>query len=451
MSSDNFDKKIKDSLDQRPHAFEEASWHKMEKMLDKHLPQKKDDRRKLILLIFLFLVAGGGTVLLLNGNIFNKESKETSKLPSTTTHTPNKVISETILIDDKAVLSSKKVDENTNFSSFDQDAIKNKENPSVVKERSFVTNLTSKPSIPELLKSTKKTIQTPFQKAEKEITKSSDGNNNFNNITTNEKLTISDSGINKKENQSPEAVFIKDKESIPAEDKPITDNEKNVKNPSPETIKPSSKNKRSFPQNIFLTVSMGPDISSVGSNTGKVKLSMGAGIGYKISERFTLRSGFYVVKKVYTADPKDYNPPSDFWAYYPNLKQIDAVCKVYEIPIVVDYNFGRSKNQHWFISAGVSSLLMKNEDYNYYYKPAYSTQYVYNSKTYKNQNKHYFSQLNFSGGYNRKISSILTLQAEPYFKVAMDGVGYGKVKLNSGGILFTANFQPFRSKNIKPK
>jgi hypothetical protein len=30
-------------------------------------------------------------------------------------------------------------------------------------------------------------------------------------------------------------------------------------------------------------------------------------------------------------------------------------------------------------------------------------------------------------------------------KVALNGIGYGKVKLNSGGILFTATFKPFSS------
>jgi hypothetical protein len=32
---------------------------------------------------------------------------------------------------------------------------------------------------------------------------------------------------------------------------------------------------------------------------------------------------------------------------------------------------------------------------------------------------------------------------EPYFKLPLSGVGFGKVKLNSGGVLVTAVIKPF--------
>lgn len=44
------------------------------------------------------------------------------------------------------------------------------------------------------------------------------------------------------------------------------------------------------------------------------------------------------------------------------------------------------------------------------------------------------------------LNKNISLQAEPYVKIAMDGVGYGKVKLNSGGVLFSAVIKPFAKK-----
>jgi hypothetical protein len=54
--------------------------------------------------------------------------------------------------------------------------------------------------------------------------------------------------------------------------------------------------------------------------------------------------------------------------------------------------------------------------------------------------------LNFSGGYTRNINKNFSLRAEPYAKFALGGVGYGKVNLNSGGVLFSAIIKPFARK-----
>ena len=79
-------------------------------------------------------------------------------------------------------------------------------------------------------------------------------------------------------------------------------------------------------------------------------MAYGAGIGYKISEKFSIRTGFYAARKVYSADPEDYDPPYNVLQYYPNLKNIDANCKVYEIPVTIDYTISRNKKQSWFVS-----------------------------------------------------------------------------------------------------
>ena len=61
MQFDFFDKKIKEAAENHHPAYDEKAWTKMEKLLDKHLPQKKDDRRRIIFFLLLFfLLVGGG-------------------------------------------------------------------------------------------------------------------------------------------------------------------------------------------------------------------------------------------------------------------------------------------------------------------------------------------------------------------------------------------------------
>ena len=129
--------------------------------------------------------------------------------------------------------------------------------------------------------------------------------------------------------------------------------------------------------------------------------------------------------------------------YYPYLQKVYADCKGYEIPLSVSYQFGKSSLQNWFVSTGLSSYLMKKEVYNYDYKTTPSGPLQKASWTVENENKHFFSVAILSAGYQRQLSRTISFTAEPYFKVPLSGVGYGKVKLNSAGVLFSLNIKAF--------
>jgi hypothetical protein len=85
---------------------------------------------------------------------------------------------------------------------------------------------------------------------------------------------------------------------------------------------------------------------------------------------------------------------------------------------------------------------MKKETYEYYYKNSWGQLQSY-MRTYKNENSHLFSVINLSGGYQYHFTNRFSLMAEPYIKIPASGIGAGKVKLNSTGILFTIGFKPF--------
>lgn len=202
--------------------------------------------------------------------------------------------------------------------------------------------------------------------------------------------------------------------------------------------------KKKAKSTLFLAISAGPDLSFVSAERpGTTKLVTGLGLGYQYKDRLTLRTGFYTARKVYTAGPNSYNTPPAFNQYYPYLEKVDANCKVYEIPVAVSYHFGRKQARSYFVSGGLSTLLMKEETYKYYYKYTPQGRIYTNQWTINNENKHFFSVLTLSGGYQRSFGKRVSLIAEPYLKLPLGGVGYGRVKLNSGGVLFTAGIKLF--------
>ena len=436
MQSENFDKKLKDSLSQRPPGNDKPEWDKMETLLDRYLPVEKKDRRRVFFILFGFLLLGGGAFLTWKNNNGNNnpvvsidsqkqnpdveenndQAKTNSDKDANPPINPEIKTAKTGLSTEPPYSNSfdtspnneleigapgAKVGKNKKANQPDQpidELVKNTE-----PERSLIENLTKTEPEPTTT-DTKDLIKEPVVETKTE--------NKPENLKTE---------VQKEESSKPQPVPV----AKTADKKP---------------------NNSSFADNFFVTVSAGPDMSGVGGNAGEVRVAYGAGIGYQISKKFSIRTGFYAASKVYTAAPEDYDPPYNLGTYYPNLKHIDANCKVYEIPITVDYKISSNKKQSWFVSAGLSSLFMKEETYDYYFKPNSSPTYITYTKTISNQNKHYFSVLNLSGGYTRVLNKNISLQAEPYVKLSMTGVGYGKVDLNSGGVLFSAIIKPFAKK-----
>ena len=95
MQSENFDKKVRDSLSQRPPGSDNPAWDKMEPLLDRHMPREKKDRRRIFFILFAFLLLGGGAFFIWqnnrenNNNITTIGSEQTNSLSEKTTGNPD--------------------------------------------------------------------------------------------------------------------------------------------------------------------------------------------------------------------------------------------------------------------------------------------------------------------------------------------------------------------------
>jgi cytoskeletal protein RodZ len=172
-------------------------------------------------------------------------------------------------------------------------------------------------------------------------------------------------------------------------------------------------------------------------------VSWGGGItiGYAISKRFSIAAGYAVSEKKYAALLTDYKNPPDWGPRYYVDNNIAAKCLVYEVPLLLQYNFYNKGNNGFFATAGLSTYLMKSEDYTY----TYSYYNVVNTATlqYRNQNNHIFSILGLGVGYRRQFTPRLALQAAPFIKMPLSGIGQGRVNLYSTGLQLSVHFRPW--------
>ena len=451
MRDEEINKKIKDAAGQYHPAYDDTAWYKMEKMLDEHLPQKKDRRKRVFILPFILLLAGWLFFIVINNRTkHSSEISQKSESKSSLGKSPSVILPSTNLgegenIPQPSTGFREHILPSENDNKDARKTIPNKSNLDLKKSKAI-----SGTEIPD------GNIQQNFNEPLSGEQKKSPEQNVIVKPDWDNKIKLD------KPNSSPQ-IAISDKENIITvieenniETKQKSDNvvknnlkikgqEKftKIKNIKDTSARGKVKNIKSggFSNNFGISFSIGPVFSGVRlNNTGKMTITSGAGLSYSISPRFTIRTGFYVSKKIYSVRPADYRFPAGSNLDY--LEKIDADCLVYDIPINVDYSFGKVKNHNWFVSTGLSSYLMKKETYEYYYKDP-SGQMYNRERTIQNKNKHFLSVLNLSAGYQYNLNKRISLKAEPYVNVPLSGIGAGKVKFNSGGILFTITTKPF--------
>lgn len=454
MWDEEINRKIKDAADQYHPAYDEDAWIKMEKLLDEHLPQKKDWRR-IIYFFPLFMIVAVVLFFMISRreSIPSSKTSEKARLKSDSEKFQHQnLFPDEVAADRSAVRSGKHP--------VSPDA--NKKNEVLKQTPANGLTYTAKkiagvPAYRNTFGAARKTRSTknirPRGKG-----KTGEDEPRFIDVnaqkSTRGTITNANKPIAKPGGLSDNAILSDisgSNDSLETVKTDITTDKKQIvkstdltKVETPKVAKSIVQKKagNGFIHNFGIGVSIGPDVSAAKlGNTGKITLAYGAQLSYSVNNKFTLRTGFYVAKKIYSVDDNEYHVPAgSTWSYF--LESVDANCKVYEIPLTLSYNFGKSKNHLWFASAGLSSYFMKRESYVYFYKDPIRGSYNRPWEVY-NKNKNYFSVLNISGGYTYLINKRFSASAEPYVKIPLSGIGAGKIKLNSAGILFTLGVKPF--------
>jgi hypothetical protein len=187
----------------------------------------------------------------------------------------------------------------------------------------------------------------------------------------------------------------------------------------------------------YLGLTIGPDWNSAAGKGWGTGIGGGLKLSYRLNQKWAISTGVLLDKKIYDAKPSNYNPVNDSWRNY-DVKSIDANCAVIDVPLNIEYTLWNRAKHRIFLSSGLSSFWMHEEKYTYYYKTT-SGNWDQWSKELYNKNRHLFSIINFSAGYERTWQHF-SLEAAPYLKVPMTGIGYGRVKLYGAGIHFTFKY-----------
>lgn len=224
--------------------------------------------------------------------------------------------------------------------------------------------------------------------------------------------------------------MVEDSSAKIAKEIPVKDSVAAVKSdPKKSTEKPVKK------PHFFVFGTVAPEWSFIKSRgAGKAALSYGGGLGYTFNSRWAVQAGVYFSGKKYMAGEGDYTPKPGSYYDNPNyvIESVDADCSVLEIPVSVRYTFIQKKKNNLFVLAGLSTAIMKKEDYVYDYmrygNPTYS------SYTYKTGKAHFLSAASIAIGLEHQLNRKFSILFAPYLNLPLQGIGEGQVHLNSFGI-----------------
>ena len=163
-------------------------------------------------------------------------------------------------------------------------------------------------------------------------------------------------------------------------------------------------------------------------------------VGYRFSKRFSVESGVNRTDKKYYSTGKYFDKTNTGISPQSEIIYTNGTCAMFEIPANVKYDFAQKKKSTWFATAGLSSYLMKDEQYTYYAN--HSGDYYKATKTYSRSGNNLFSVASLSVGYQLQLNKHLSLRAEPYIKMPLGGIGIAKMPITSTGIAvgFTRSF-----------
>lgn len=153
---------------------------------------------------------------------------------------------------------------------------------------------------------------------------------------------------------------------------------------------------------------------------------------YRLSSKWSIQSGLSYSVKNYAALGQEYNTSSWLGGRSSNLLSALARCLVLDIPLNIRRYFPAKNGNQWFVSSGVSTYLMLQEDYTYEYaiqNPNWAP-----TGQVRGENNHLFGIANFSAGYQTSLTKKLNIAIEPFMKLPLTGIGAGRVKFLSFGI-----------------
>ncbi|MFS8083746.1 MAG: outer membrane beta-barrel protein [Ginsengibacter sp.] len=200
-------------------------------------------------------------------------------------------------------------------------------------------------------------------------------------------------------------------------------------------INPNEQSKAKKHSSFYLGVLAGVGLSKVGEMpVSSIDWNAGINGGYNFNARFTIETGISISTKYYNSAGTNFNMnkikssmPAEMV-----IEKLEGQTRLMEIPVRAFYNFYIQKQNKIFVSAGVSSYIIKKE-FNHYYTKQNGQESIMTG-FYKTENFVFPATFDFGAGWQHSISRSLDILIEPYLQLPLKGIGVGLLSVKSAGL-----------------
>ena len=178
----------------------------------------------------------------------------------------------------------------------------------------------------------------------------------------------------------------------------------------------------------------GPEASQTPNGpAARVGGTLGLLLDYQVLPRWRVRVGVLRSVKRYAARAEDYSPPPGNWFWRVPVDQIDANCRITEIPLEVRYDVHVGSRRTIYATGGATSVLMRNERYTYFYQQ--NGQPTMRDWTLARGSQAAARIARVGVGVEQRLPGRWSVLAEPFLNLPLGGIGVGQVRLRGAGLL----------------
>ena len=396
---------IERKLEQLPAANADLLWNDMHSILDKEMPRKKERRRFIVW--FLndkgLLILTIGLLVITGSSLFSLSTKESTAIKKLhSSQQPNKLIEDglaKVSEEPKETLTTANESHQKTRDNISETASSINSADHAVTNNS-ITRQTNK-------RSKEYTTKDRFDKPIQDISKASE---NFDiapvNLESIHHFLIASNHNEEKKYLNPQLVPVANKTKL------------NTRN----------NNEKGF----YAGIMFGVDMSSVHFQSAKNGATTGFIIGYAFNNKWSIESGLlWDTKRVYD-NGTYFNPPGYTPTNGVTIIAVNGKSRLYELPVNMKYTIISGKH-NLFATTGISSYLMRSENYDYEYTQT-NQPGGHNYLSYTKETKNWFSVANFSVGYTYKFGGAGSLRVEPYLKLPLTNLGTANMPIMSTGL-----------------
>jgi hypothetical protein len=206
-------------------------------------------------------------------------------------------------------------------------------------------------------------------------------------------------------------------------------------------------------RSLNIGFTFGPDYTNAGGiANNQIGNNIGLTLGYYLTDKLSINTGFIYSNKFYWSDPQNYffqRPVNNVGSFAapPPIDYINGASNIWELPLTLRYDFAHHNKTRFFANAGLSSYFMMKQTYIYF---LHSGQNQLAYKISDNQQVNYwFGIADISVGFEAEIGKGFSFQAEPFLKLPLRDMGMENLRLTSYGFLMTFKYAPVLSRSKK--